>query len=257
MRNMAGSFPGTDRPHDREAGVTPECTPRALAADELLLFHLGESTLDGRAARPIGAGMDFGRSPRLTAAGARLPDDIQHFIRRRSIPAPCWDRLRPKSPPDGLGLLRPPDDILSLSRVAGRPWPALRTPSPPGGDYASLEWRVLGCFCASSAGQLCRNRWSAVRGTFGDMGPAHCAGRVGHGWPTPVLPPAQDCAGEQVADEPTRTYLRRVPRTAGHLLPPKDASTPGTPTNGSCSVASTKRKTRPEPGFSLQLMWRL
>jgi iron complex outermembrane recepter protein len=40
-------------------------------------------------------------------------------------------RLRRESPAVRLGVLRPPDDVVSLRRAAGHPWPALRTPSPP------------------------------------------------------------------------------------------------------------------------------
>ncbi|SOD52816.1 hypothetical protein SAMN06296416_10296 [Pseudoxanthomonas wuyuanensis] len=34
--------------------------------------------------------------------------------------------------PSGWGVLRPPDDVVSLRRAASHPWPALRTPQPAG-----------------------------------------------------------------------------------------------------------------------------
>src|SRR3546814_11063124 len=69
--------------------------------------------------------------------------------------------------PAGRGWLRPPDDVVSSSRGAGHPWPALRHPQPAGRqlrelggsflrvDFSSEELRV-GKECVST----CRSRWS-------------------------------------------------------------------------------------------------
>src|SRR3546814_19509916 len=43
-----------------------------------------------------------------------------------------------------------------------------------------------------------------------------------------------------VADEPTWTYLRRVPRTAGHLLPPRMHPHQACPANSSPPASPTK-----------------
>src|SRR5690606_8711798 len=77
----------------------------------------------------------------------RPPDDVLSSSRGTGHRWPAsGDRLRQESPPGGLGVLRPPDDILSLSRGAGHPWPALRTTSPPGGDFGGLESVTSGGF---------------------------------------------------------------------------------------------------------------
>src|SRR5690606_29570813 len=45
---------------------------------------------------------------------------------QRALRGCCGNGLRQESPPAGRGVLRPPDDILSLSRVVDHPWSTLR-----------------------------------------------------------------------------------------------------------------------------------
>ena len=103
----------------------------------------------------------------------------------------CGAWLRQESPPGGLGVLRPPDDILSLSRGAGHPWPALRTPSPPDSAFARVKVVApAGFFCKRDS--FSRSRWPGLCGTVGGM---------------------------DAAAEPPWMDSRRVPRRPGHRLP--------------------------------------